>query len=238
MRVVSLVPSLTETLIECGVNVVGRSRFCIHPAHVVRDIPIVGGTKHVDWNKVAPLHADVILMDREENTKEMAESSPLPVIATHVTSLDSLRDELFNLGRSLHSEKLGTLGREIEHLENKKVKLPVITSLIPPPQKIENILYMIWKNPWMAVSLDTFIGSVTAKMGHVLPDFDTKYPTIDLKTYDPKSTLLLFSSEPFPFEKHEAEILKLGFPSAIIDGENYSWFGVRSIRFLQNALKG
>ena len=74
MRVVSLVPSLTETLLECGVEVVGRTRFCIHPADKVADIPAVGGTKEVNWQRCLALEPDLVVMDKEENTLEMAQA--------------------------------------------------------------------------------------------------------------------------------------------------------------------
>jgi len=96
MRVVSMVPSWTETLLECGCEVVGRTRFCIHPERV-RDIPIVGGTKSIDWDKVGALNADLLLLDREENTRSMSVESPIEVFATHVTSVDDLAPELERL---------------------------------------------------------------------------------------------------------------------------------------------
>ncbi|MDP6374701.1 MAG: helical backbone metal receptor [Pseudomonadales bacterium] len=70
MKVVSLVPSLTETLPACGVEVVGRTRYCVHPAGFVSDIAVVGGTKGVNWQKVADLAPDLVVMDKEENTRE------------------------------------------------------------------------------------------------------------------------------------------------------------------------
>ncbi|WP_428610259.1 helical backbone metal receptor, partial [Sedimenticola sp.] len=76
MRVVSLIPSITESLIDCHVNLVGRSRFCIHPVPQVGHIPVVGGTKQVDWQAMACLAPDLVVLDREENTREMAESCP------------------------------------------------------------------------------------------------------------------------------------------------------------------
>jgi len=71
-----LVPSLTETLLACGVEVVGRTRYCIHPSEAVRDITVVGGTKGVDWGRVVELAPDLVVMDKDENTREMAESCP------------------------------------------------------------------------------------------------------------------------------------------------------------------
>lgn len=237
MKVVSFVPSLTETLLACGVNVVGRTRYCIHPADKVKSIAVVGGTKDVNWEKVKALSPDFVLFDREENLKEMATASPFPVVDTHVTSVETLAEELEKLGTALGNTKLLALATEARELKPFIGKIPVVKWLRPASNDIKNIVYLIWKNPWMAVSRDTYIGSVLNVMGHQLESFDKKYPKIDLERYDRESTLLLFSSEPYPFAKHVDEIRDLGFPSAIVDGELYSWFGIRSLGLLQSLEK-
>lgn len=234
MKVVSFVPSLTETLIECGVEVVGRTRYCLHPSEKVKDIAVVGGTKDVNWDKVKALSPNILLFDREENLKEMAAASPFPTIDTHVTSVESLAHELEKLGEALNNSKLKALAIETRALKSAHREIPVIKWLHSPQKEIKKIVYLIWKNPWMAVSRETYIGSVLEMMGHRLETFDTKYPKIELENYDRETTLLLFSSEPFPFAKQTDEITKLGFPSALVDGELFSWFGLRSIRFLQS----
>ena len=90
MRIVSMVPSWTETLLKAGVNVVGRTRYCIHPPKLITNIPIVGGTKDVSWDLVEDLKPDLVLLDQEENPLEMAEECPVPYFATHVNSIESL----------------------------------------------------------------------------------------------------------------------------------------------------
>ncbi len=98
MRVISLVPSWTETLIECGVNVVGRTRFCIHPKNRSKEISVVGGTKDIDWGKVLALKADLLLLDQEENLLWMKEQSPIPVHVSHVQGVESMNLEMVRLG--------------------------------------------------------------------------------------------------------------------------------------------
>lgn len=109
--------------------------------------------------------------------------------------------------------------------------------LKPPEREPERLLYLIWRGPWMTVSRDTFVGSMLSNVGYGgrLPSFAEKYPKIDLADFDPATTTLLFSSEPYPFEKKKKELRALDFPSALVDGEAYSWFGVRSLRFLRQA---
>lgn len=232
MRVVSLVPSWTETLLECGVNVVGRTRFCIHPQN---NLPIVGGTKNLDLAKLAEINPDLLLLDREENLPEMAAHPNAHV--THVQSIRDLPRELEELSRKLENQKLLQLAREWrEELAAPKPQqeIPGILEWIKKPAHApQKTLYLIWKNPWMAAAPQTFIGSIFEHLAQPLSPQEKKYPEIDFANYDPETTLLLFSSEPYPFARHRQSLPK-NFPSAIIDGEAYSWFGLRSLRFLQS----
>lgn len=245
MRVVSLVPSWTETLLAAQVNVVGRTRYCIHPAGQIEAIPILGGTKDLDLEKLAQINPDLLLLDQEENPKWLSEKSPCAWHATHVSSAFDLPRELQALSEKIKSPPLALFGQQWAHVMQKP--LPAWTASRPlpgvlewgrsPESEIEKVVYMIWKKPWMAVSRSTFIGSVLefCGFGPLMIDFDSKYPTVDLQQFDPKKTLLLFSSEPFPFLKQKA-ILHQEWSGAyaFVDGECYSWFGVRALEFLKS----
>lgn len=243
IRVISLVPSWTETLLECGVNVIGRTRFCIHPSEEVEHIPVIGGTKEADWDKIKQLEPDFVLMDREENTKEMFDECTWPTVVTHVESLKDVSVALLTMSEKFQNQQLFNLAgrwQGISQTPNLAVKdlnkLPGLIQWIRHPERrIEKILYVIWKNPWMTVNRKTFISSVLTKLGieKYLVDFDEKYPEINLDDYSSDSTLLLFSSEPYPFQKKIEEIASLPFPSLIVNGECYSWFGMRSLIFLE-----
>lgn len=245
MRVVSMVPSWTETLIEAGVNVVGRTRFCIHPVGQISTIPAVGGTKDWNWEKILQLKPDLIILDKEENPLLMAQQQEIPFIATHVTSVTDMPKQLMYLSEHLNNSKLSELSQDWKKLIDKPVLKQNVNDLnIPaliqwgqkPDGTIKKIIYIIWKNPWMTVSADTFIGSVLSYSGlkELLPTYANKYPQIDLDNIAEKqSTLLLFSSEPFPFIKKAEGLKELGFPYGFVDGESLSWFGIRSLRYLQ-----
>lgn len=245
MRVVSLVPSWTETLLECGVNVVGRTRFCVHPSAAVAGIPAVGGTKDLDADRLAALKPDLLVLDREENLPWMAEAAVPRLHVSHVQNADDVPRELDRLAALLGNDRLRALAadwrRELEaptYPREKIADLPgVLEWLKPPEREPERLLYLIWRGPWMTVSRDTFVGSMLSNVGYGgrLPSFAEKYPKIDLADFDPATTTLLFSSEPYPFEKKKKELRALDFPSALVDGEAYSWFGVRSLRFLRQA---
>ncbi len=249
MRAVSLVPSWTETLIEAGVNVVGRTRFCIHPAQRVKAIPAVGGTKDWDWEKIQALKPDILVLDREENPRFMAEQSQIPFVDTHIGALQDVPPNLEKLRLATHAEGLKPF---VERWQEVQLKGPRpdwdgrsdFAGLIEwgrrPTGPIRRVEYVIWKRPWMAVSRDTFIGSTLTAIGFgpYLTKHANKYPELDLEMWpDKESTLLLFSSEPFPFVKVSRSLAALGFPYALVDGESFSWFGVRSLKFLETAPK-
>ena len=108
MRVVSMVPSWTETLIEAGVDVVGRTRFCIHPSDKVKSIPVVGGTKDINWEKLKSIEFDLLLLDKEENPKEMAIEAQCAFVATHIKCCDDVISELRSLSVILKNQSLNS----------------------------------------------------------------------------------------------------------------------------------
>ncbi len=244
MRVVSLVPSWTETLLQAGVNVVGRSRFCIHPNEKVAAIPAVGGTKNWDFDKIRELKPDLLILDKEENPKFMAEQEEIPYLASHVESITSVAGALAQMSIRLQNPALGNLAARWDAIATWN-GMPRwhegggIPGLIEwgrePSGPIRSVIYVIWRNPWMTVSKQTFIGSVLDKcgIGAYMRDFPTKYPEFDLSTYPPAETLLLFSSEPYPFLRKKSILNPVSNPYAFVDGECFSWFGVRSLQFLE-----
>ncbi|MEM7360367.1 MAG: helical backbone metal receptor [Pseudomonadota bacterium] len=246
MRVICLVPSLTETLLECGVNVVGRTRFCIHPASRVAEITRVGGTKGVDWERCATLSPDIVIFDREENIKAMAEACPWDWHATHITSVDNIGSELLKLAQVLENTALAELGAKWNSLASLPDNLPVKVAEIPglidtvgdTSRNYQHLEYVIWRDPWMVVGPDTFIQSMLGKLGmrSMLVNHDKSYPELEPQAMQRDDTFYLFSSEPFPFARHKQALIDAGFNGAIVDGEGYSWFGIRSFNFLHQHL--
>ena len=244
MRVISMVPSWTETLIACGVEVVGRTRFCIHPDGQVKNIPAVGGTKDIRWEKVAGLKADILILDQEENPKVMAEKSPIPYFASHIKKVSDVERDLESMGQLFRNQAMADLARRWRIVSQAPLKktiweeVPGILEWIKKPDHQTSLIYLIWHHPWMAVSRNTFIGSVLEKVvgPDRLTEFKTPYPELDLTQFDPEQTVLFFSTEPFPFAKKKNLITGLPFSSAIVDGEAYSWFGLRTLQFLEKHL--
>ncbi len=233
-----MVPSWTETLLEAGVEVVGRTRFCIHPpSSVVR----VGGTKDWKLDRVRSLKADLLVLDREENPLFMSEDSGLPVWASHIRSLENVAPALRDLSGVLGCGLLRDWSARWEAVAAAPASdgFPGIVEWgRRPSSEVRSVVYVIWRDPWMAVGPETFIGSVLAKTGYPVFGFAEKYPVVDFADFDRSSTLLLFSSEPYPFLRKREGLAELGFPYAFVDGESFSWFGVRALRFLESALFG
>ncbi len=241
-----MVPSLTELLIEVGINIVGRTKYCIHPKKLVQEIPTVGGTKNLNIKQFQLLKPDLIIVEKEENPKNFIEK--LKEFKIHITHIKNIKDLIFEIQRldelfmlNNITTKLSIIKKRWEKvlkfklLNNSISKLPTIEWLKEPSGLETKILYVIWKKPWMTVSKRTFISDVLMTLGFesFLFDFDTAYPIIDMKNYDPTELVLLFSSEPYNFLNIKNELLQMPFSSAIVDGESYSWFGIRSLRFLE-----
>lgn len=238
-RIVSLVPSITELVCDLGLarQLVGRTGFCIHPREIVRSVRKVGGTKDVDLGKVRSMRPTHVILNVDENRKEdaraLAEFVPGLIVTHPLSPLDN--PALYRLiggifGREVEAEALcGRFKEAYEALRSSASALPA-----------ERVLYLIWRNPWMTVSRDTYISRMLALVnwGTVPPGEAERYPKIDLEgeALDQAQTVLL-SSEPFMFrEKHLAEMRALpafrGKKTALIDGEMTSWYGSRAIKGL------
>ena len=229
MRIVSLVPSLTELVCALGLGdrLVGRTGFCVHPKDVVRRIPKVGGTKDVSLDKVRALAPTHVVLNIDENRKETADELatfvPNLVVTHPLGPLDNLA--LYRqFGRAFGRE------REAEALCARfQAAYDAARELRLPSRRV---LYLIWKDPWMTVSRDTYISRTLALFGleTVPQDAAQRYPSLDdLRSVD--ADLLLLSSEPYRFrDRHVAEVAGItGKPALLVDGEMTSWYGPRAI---------
>lgn len=225
MRIISLVPSLTEILFDFGLttdNVVGRTKFCIHPEHLVKDIEIIGGTKNLNLEKIKSLKPDLILANKEENIKDQVEElmKDHKVIVTHVETLEDNYYLLKNLGNILGKQNIA---------QQFNLKIQDIFNFEKPKPKLK-VAYLIWKNPYMTIGRDTFIHHVLEELGFINMFRNQKrYPIFELEDLA-EADVIFLSSEPFPFkEKHISEIRNV-FPDKlikIVDGEAFSWYGTR-----------
>jgi ABC-type Fe3+-hydroxamate transport system substrate-binding protein len=230
MRVVSLVPSLTETaeFLKPGC-VVGLTRFCIHPVGLRKKATVIGGTKDPDIARILSLKPDLILANHEENQKEdveALENAGIPVLTTRISTVTEALAEIQRLGRALDVFAASrALCDEIAAIET-----PVCTRNI-------RTAYFIWKDPWMAAGGDTFISDVMERFGlaNVFGD-RARYPIVSPEMLDVANTqLVLLSSEPFPFKERHRNELSAQVAARVerIDGEWFSWYGVRMLKSFQ-----
>lgn len=227
LRIVSLVPSQTELLIDLDLEkqLVGITKFCVHPKDLRQRIKVVGGTKQLHKDKVLALKPNLILCNKEENTKEIVEDLQgiAPVWVTDMFTLEDALKTISDLGEFLGvSTVAATLVKDIQQEATDFVDF-----MQDKPER--KVLYFIWKNPYMAAGRDTFVDDLLQrnKMQNVLPK-DSRYPEVSSKTTT-KPDVILLSSEPYPFaEKHREEVEKdWGVPTMLVDGEYFSWYGSR-----------
>lgn len=229
MRIVSLVPSLTELVCELGLarQLVGRTGFCVHPANVVRGIPKVGGTKTVNLEKIRALAPTHVILNKDENLRETAEALAAFVPKLVVTHPLAPEDNL-----ALYRQMGAEFGKEREAQALCTRFASALQSARKRTHPERKVLYLIWKDPWMTVSRDTYISRTLGLFGmRTFPDSSAeRYP--ELPRLDPDGIdLVLLSSEPYRFdEKHLAQVEALtGRPALLVDGEMTSWYGPRAI---------
>jgi ABC-type Fe3+-hydroxamate transport system substrate-binding protein len=223
MKVVSLVPSITEALFDLGLTeheVIGRTKFCIHPEGRIKNVPVIGGTKNINIEKIKALKPDLILANKEENIKEQVEAlmDDFKVVVTHVETIEDNYYLLKNLGNIFRCEEKAQLFnlKIYEILQNTRLNSPVKAA------------YLIWKNPYMTIGSDTFIHHIMAEIGFEnIFKHQTRYP--EIKTEDlADADVIMLSSEPFPFKEKHIEELRAFYPEKkilIVDGEAFSWYG-------------
>ena len=230
IRIISTVPSQTELLFHLGIDeaIVGITKFCIHPAHTIKNKAQVGGTKTLNLAKIHALKPDLIIANKEENTRDQIEELQRHY-AVHITDVITLPDAL-------------TMIREVGQLVGKAQQADVLARQISvslsSPLSLSSpktVAYLIWRKPWMVAGNDTFIHAMLEQAGfHNAFGQQTRYPEVspdELIATQPD--LIFLSSEPYPFaEKHIAELQQI-CPSArvlLVDGEVFSWYGSRLLQ--------
>lgn len=227
-RIVSLVPSQTELLCYLGLEekIVGVTKFCVHPENLRKEKKIVGGTKKVHFNRIQDLKPDIILCNKEENTEEMVQELE-KIAPVHISEVITFKDSLQLI--TMYGSLFGcqkSAEALVSEIRSKKDNFT--ENLI---QRELKVAYLIWRNPWMGVGVDTFINSMLQLNGftNVLKNHPERYPEIyleELNILEPD--VILLSSEPFPFkEKHIEEIKSKIGSATLVDGELFSWYGSR-----------
>jgi ABC-type Fe3+-hydroxamate transport system substrate-binding protein len=226
-RIVSVVPSQTELLFGLGVSaelIVGVTKFCIHPEAETQKITKIGGTKQLDAEKIKSLKPDLILANKEENTKEQIELlvQVAPVWISDVVTLENALEMIAAVGQLTGTQQkaqslVSTIGSSFDKL---------------PKRKPLRVAYYIWKGPYMVAGGGTFIDNLLREVGfeNVFAE-KHRYPAVlmsDLAEASPE--VILLSDEPYPFKPKHLEQFKAVCPQAqvvLVRGDMFSWYGSR-----------
>lgn len=229
-RIISTVPSQTELLFDLGLGerIVGVTNYCVHPKSEISSKQKIGGTKSLDLEKIISLKPHLIIANKEENEKEQIDklSNYFPVWISDIKTLEDALEMIISLGKITNTELRAEF--IVDKIQQK------FQSISSPSQSCD-VLYLIWRKPWMAAGRDTFINDMLNRCGlkNVCKP-DSRYPVLsneDVINLNP--SLILLSSEPYPFkERHINELNEL-IPNAnilLVDGEMFSWYGSRLLK--------
>ncbi|MBS1646354.1 MAG: ABC transporter substrate-binding protein [Bacteroidetes bacterium] len=229
-RIVSLVPSQSELLWDLGLQkeLVGITKFCIHPKTMFDNIKKIGGTKNIQIDEIKKLNPCLVLANKEEN-----EQSQIENLAQHVPIYVS---DINNISEALHMiRQVGAITNKVQQAQTLVKKIEEKMQQPYWLKEKKRVAYLIWKKPYMAVGARNFISDVLHHIGfiNVFAQHIHRYPKIDVSDLQQnKPDYLFLSSEPYPFqEKHAAE-LQAHLPHTrivLVDGEMFSWYGSRML---------
>ena len=228
-RIISLVPSQTELLVDLGLEdrIVGVTKFCVHPTDLRKKKTIVGGTKNYRFDVIDSLQPDLIIGNKEENDQEGIDklASKYPVWMSDILTVkDSMRMIL----------ELGII--TVTQIKAEEIVNQLKMDLNSPMPPRGTAVYLIWNDPIMVAGQDTFINEMLSIAGFKNLIETSRYPEVmseNLQALDPD--YLLLSSEPFPFKEKHLNFFKTLLPNArvrIVDGELFSWYGTRLLKTL------
>lgn len=231
-KIISLCPAITKTLyaLKLDSQIIGRTKYCLYPQHKVNNAVIVGGTKNINLQLIQSLQPDLIIAEKEENTKEIVETLEkyFPVYVAEVQSIDGAYKMMKSVGditgKKEESEML---------ISSIKAKFQTL-----PNAQGKRVAYVIWKKPYMAVGNHTYIHSLLNKLGFINPfaSLEGRYPIITEQQFqDANLDYVFLATEPFPFkETHLHEFLQM-VPNSqpiIVNGEMF-WYGATMINIAQ-----
>ncbi len=232
LRVVSLVPSVTELLAQWGLatRLVGRTRYCTEPKWIRATVPEVGGTKDPKLDRIRDLKPDLVVLERDENRKAAADGLTelgIPWIALEVRTLKDCAKAWRQLGALFGVEALA------------EARAEALEALLPKRAgKGPRTLVLIWHRPWMSAGPDTYLGDLVRQAGFtpIGPQRWAKLEEAELRAMDPE--LVLLPTEPYKFNRTHVNELRKRFPEArieLVDGQAMTWYLSRTEAGLEMA---
>ena len=239
-RIISVVPSQTELLFYLGLDeeVIGITKFCIHPAHKFKSVTKIGGTKQLDIERIKALQPDLIIANKEENERSQVEEL-MGLFPVYVSEISDMPGALAMI------ESVGELVNKRGEANALNAAIIKQFDALTVPHSNLSAAYFIWRKPYMVAGKNTFIDAMLQKCG-LTNAFETeRYPETDADALIKANPgVVLLSSEPYPFkEKHIAEFKAL-LPNAmikVVDGEMFSWYGSRLLHapgYFENLVSG
>jgi ABC-type Fe3+-hydroxamate transport system substrate-binding protein len=243
-RIVSLVPSWTETLFALGLarEVVGVTRFCVEPAEAVAPVTKIGGTKNPDVKKIIELQPDLVIANAEENRREDIEqlrSAGVAVFTTYPRKISAAVESLMKLGGAVgRTAQADAMAREIVRAISE-----IETSVGVWSKLRFRVFCPIWKNPWMTFNADTYAHDVLRMLGYnnIYADAGERYPRTTLtEVIELRPDFVLLPNEPYEFSARDVEELKPLLPPALsrrmllINGRDLHWYGVHMVTGLKS----
>ena len=229
-RIISLVPSQTELLFDLGLDqeIIGITKFCIHPKDKFKNTTKIGGTKKLDIKKIRELNPDLIIGNKEENEKEEIEilAKEFPVWMSDISNLNDALEMITTIGEMIYKRQ--------ESINLSKNILQSFDELNINESGLKSTLYFIWLNPNMLAGKQTFINEMLKYCGLINLIKETRYPELsdfELKALNPE--VILLSSEPYPFKEKHIKNFHQIWPNAkikLVDGEMFSWYGSRLLK--------
>ncbi|PWS28521.1 cobalamin-binding protein [Pedobacter yonginense] len=235
-RIISIVPSQTELLFDLGLDqeIIGLTKFCIHPIEKFAARTKVGGTKRLNIDLIKDLKPDLIIGNKEENTQsdieELAEY--FPVWMSDIATLDDAMQTITQIGALVNREPEAAYLNHLISAGFNDLKTLAVQHHID-----KKVAYLIWRKPFMAAGKNTFIDDILLMNGMTNVIQQSRYPEINLEELqNTNCEMILLSSEPYPFtEKHMTEI-RAALPNIkvmLVDGEMFSWYGSRLVKAVQ-----
>ncbi|GAA3993481.1 helical backbone metal receptor [Streptomyces plumbiresistens] len=218
MRVVSLVPSLTEAVAGTG-TLVGVTDWCTHPADL--DVTRVGGTKNPKVDRILALAPDLVIANEEENRAPDLADLREAGVEVLVTEVRDVPEAFVELQRVLQACGARTRPRWLDEAEEA-------WSALRPPERRTTAVVPIWRRPWMVLGRDTFAGDVLARLGvdHLYAGHAERYPRIpveELRAAAPDVVVL--PDEPYRFTPDDGPEAFPGLPCALVSGRHLTWYG-------------
>lgn len=236
-RIISLVPSQTELLFDLGLDleIVGITKFCIHPIDKFASRTKIGGTKKLDLDTIRNLKPDLIIGNKEENLQSDIEllMEEFPVWMSDINNLEEAMLTINEIGTLVNRAPEASY---LNHLIDAGFR-DLQTLAKTAPFGGLGAAYFIWRKPYMVAGRNTFIDDILRKIGLNNVIEEVRYPEVTLSALQLlKPDFVFLSSEPYPFAQKHIEEMQNELPNAkiiLVDGEMFSWYGSRLVKAVQ-----